>query len=103
VRYWTRRSEPRWRAAVLGGEWGIESWERLSERQIAGERLVLGLRLVDGVPLEWLERHLAPAQDPGAPVVDRYVEAGLMAVRAGRVALTDRGVLLSDTIFAELI
>jgi hypothetical protein len=36
-------------------------------------------------------------------VVDRYVEAGLMAVRAGRVALTDRGVLLSDTIFAELI
>jgi oxygen-independent coproporphyrinogen-3 oxidase len=103
VRYWTRRSEPRWRAAVLGGEWGIESWERLSERQIAGERLVLGLRLADGVPLEWLERHLAPAQDPGAPVVDRYVEAGLMAVRAGRVALTDRGVLLSDTIFAELI
>jgi len=103
VRYWTRRSEPRWRAAVLGGEWGIQSWERLSERQIAGERLVLGLRLAEGVPLEWLERHLAPAPDPGAQVVDRYVEAGLMAVRAGRIALTDRGVLLSDTIFAELI
>jgi putative oxygen-independent coproporphyrinogen III oxidase len=103
VRYWTRRSEPRWRAAVLGGEWGIESWERLSERQIAGERLVLGLRLAEGVPLEWLERHLASAPDPNAAAVDRYVDAGLMVVRDGRVALTDRGVLLSDTIFAELI
>jgi hypothetical protein len=26
-----------------------------------------------------------------------------MAIRDGRVALTDRGVLLSDTVFAELV
>ena len=58
IRYWTQRSEPRWRAAVLAGGWGIESWERLSERQVAGERLVLGLRLAEGIPREWLERHL---------------------------------------------
>ena len=103
IRYWTRRSEPRWRAAVLAGEWGIESWERLSARQVAGERLVLGLRLAEGVPLEWLERHLAASPGPGAPGVDRYVEAGLMAIRDGRAALTDRGVLLSDTVFAELV
>jgi hypothetical protein len=31
------------------------------------------------------------------------VAAGLLAIRDGRVALTDRGVLLSDTIFAELV
>jgi oxygen-independent coproporphyrinogen-3 oxidase len=103
IRYWTRRSEPRWRAALLAGDWGIEGWERLTERQVAGERLVLGLRLAEGVPLEWLERHLAAAAGPGASAVDRYVSAGLMAVRDGRVALTDRGVLLSDTIFAELV
>ena len=88
---------------MLAGEWGIESWERLSARQVAGERLVLGLRLAEGVPLEWLERHLAAPPGPGAPGVDRYVEAGLMAIRDGRVALTDRGVLLSDTVFAELV
>jgi putative oxygen-independent coproporphyrinogen III oxidase len=103
IRYWTRRSEPRWRAAVLAGQWGIESWERLSERQVAGERLVLGLRLAEGVPREWLERHLAATPGPGTWGVDRYVEAGLMAIRDGRVALTERGVLLSDTVFAELV
>ena len=50
VRYWTQRSEPRWRAAVLAGGWGIEGWERLTERQVAAERIVLGLRLAEGIP-----------------------------------------------------
>src|SRR5262249_7056191 len=58
VRYWTQRSEPRWRSAVLAGGWAIEGWERLSPRQIAAERIVLGLRVTDGVPVAWLERHL---------------------------------------------
>src|SRR5262249_7569252 len=28
LRYWTQRSEPRWRAAVLAGGWAIASWGR---------------------------------------------------------------------------
>jgi len=103
LRYWTQRSEPRWRAAVLAGGWGIEGWERLSPRQVAAERLVLGLRLTEGVPRESFERHLADGASPGRPGLARYVAAGLMAVRDGRVALTDRGVLVSDAIFADLV
>jgi oxygen-independent coproporphyrinogen-3 oxidase len=103
VRYWTQRSEPRWRTAVLGGAWAIESWERLTERQVAAERLVLGLRLAEGIPIEWLERHLADTPDRGATALARYEAAGVMVVRDGRVALTDRGVLISDAIFAELV
>ena len=103
LRYWTQRSEPRWRAAVLAGGWGIESWERLSERQVAAERIVLGLRLVEGIPVEWLARHLADEVDTGASVIARYLAAGVMTVRDGRAALTDRGVLVSDAIFAELV
>ena len=103
LRYWTQRSEPRWRAAVLAGGWGIEGWERLSPRQVNAERLVLGLRLAEGVPLEWLEQHLAAGARPGGPDIARYLSAGVMAIRDGRLALTDRGVLLSDTIFAELV
>jgi oxygen-independent coproporphyrinogen-3 oxidase len=103
VRYWTRRSEPRWRTAVLGGGWAIESWERLSERQVAAERIVLGLRLAEGIPLVWLERHLAGSPGGRVAGIERYLVAGVMAVQDGQVALTDRGVLLSDTIFAELV
>ncbi len=102
LRYWTQRSEPRWRAAVLAGDWGIEGWERLSERQVSAERLVLGLRLAEGIPLTWLERHLGGPGE-GQAGIARYLAAGVMAVRDGRIMLTDRGVLLSDTIFAELV
>jgi putative oxygen-independent coproporphyrinogen III oxidase len=103
LRYWTQRAEPRWRAAVLAGGWAIEGWERLSARRVAAERLVLGLRLAEGVPRESLERHLAEGARSGTPGLARYLAAGLMAVRDGQVALTDRGVLVSDTIFAELV
>jgi oxygen-independent coproporphyrinogen III oxidase len=103
LRYWTQRSEPRWRAAILGGGWPITGWERLSQRQVTAERLILGLRLVDGVPREVLERHLADIASPPTPGLARYIAAGLMAVRDGRVALTDRGVLVSDAIFADLV
>jgi oxygen-independent coproporphyrinogen-3 oxidase len=103
VRYWTQRSEPRWRAAALAGRWAIDGWERLSERQVATERIVLGLRLAEGIPVEWLERHLAGAPGGAGAALDRYEAAGVVTVRDGRLALTDRGVLVSDTIFAELV
>ena len=103
VRYATRRAEPRWRAAALAGEWTIETWERLTERQVAAERIVLGLRLAEGIPAEWLERHLADAPGGGPRALARYEAAGVLALRRGRLALTDRGVLISDTLFAELV
>jgi oxygen-independent coproporphyrinogen-3 oxidase len=103
VRYWTQRSEPRWRTAVRDGRWAIEGWERLTERQIAAERLVLGLRLAEGVPVAWLEGHLADAPGGAGAVLARYEAAGVLAVHEGRLALTDTGVLVSDTIFAELV
>jgi oxygen-independent coproporphyrinogen-3 oxidase len=99
VRYANERSEPRWRAAVLAGRWPVERWERLTARQIAGERLFLGLRLAEGVPLAWVEAHLANA---GA-VLDRYLAGGILAARDGRLVLTERGVLVSDTVLAELV
>ncbi|HEX2500736.1 MAG TPA: radical SAM family heme chaperone HemW [Methylomirabilota bacterium] len=103
VRYWTQRSEPRWRAGALAGRWVINGWERLSERQVAAERIVLGLRLAEGIPVQWLERHLAGVPDGPGAVLARYEAAGIATVRDGRLALTDRGVLVSDAIFAELV
>jgi oxygen-independent coproporphyrinogen-3 oxidase len=103
IRYWTQRSEPRWRTAVRGGSWAIEGWERLTERQIAAERIILGLRLAEGIPVEWLEGHLADAPGGVHAALTRYEAAGVLAVRDGRLSLTDRGVLISDTVFAELV
>jgi oxygen-independent coproporphyrinogen-3 oxidase len=99
LRYANERSEPRWRAAVLAGRWPVERWERLTPRQVAGERLVLGLRLAEGVPRAWIDGHPGPAW----ATIERFAAAGVVSLRDDRVALTDRGVLVSDALLAELV
>jgi oxygen-independent coproporphyrinogen-3 oxidase len=61
------------------------------------ERFFVGLRLAEGIrprPEEW-RRFEAPIQ--------RFVDEGLLAREGERLRLTDRGVLLSNEVFAEFI
>jgi oxygen-independent coproporphyrinogen-3 oxidase len=97
------RAQTRYRAALEAGDWPVERWERLSPTQVDGERIVLGLRLAEGVPLAWLTAHFEGRAGRLASLLDRYVEAGVLRADEGRVALTDRGVLLSDSVFADLV
>jgi oxygen-independent coproporphyrinogen-3 oxidase len=96
------RSRSRYAAALEAGHWPIERWERLRDDQVEGERLVLGLRLVEGVPRAWLEARL---ESPGraSRILRDYLDAGLLELRDDRIALTSPGVLVSDAIFAELV
>ncbi len=71
----------------VGGE------ESLSEDERRLERLLLGLRTAEGVPEEWVG---------GAARADDFVAQGLAARRAGRIALTDRGMLLANELVLEL-
>jgi oxygen-independent coproporphyrinogen III oxidase len=103
ARFGNERSEPRYRAALAAGRWPVAWRETLSPAQVRGERIMLGLRLADGIPRGWLEAHLAAEPARLARVLERYVGGGLLDVRDGRLALSRRGVLLSDTIFADLI
>jgi oxygen-independent coproporphyrinogen III oxidase len=107
LRFATFRSRTRYAAILAAGGWPIERWERLSLDQIEGERLVLGLRLAEGVPRTWLEARLAGGHGGnghgGAEALARYLDAGVLRLEGDRLALTDRGVLVSDAIFAELV
>ena len=63
----------------------------------AEERFFVGLRLTDGIcpePAEWA-RFQAPIQ--------RFLDEGLLAQEGGKLRLTNRGVLLSNEVFAEFI
>jgi oxygen-independent coproporphyrinogen-3 oxidase len=70
----------------------------------ARERIVLGLRLAEGVAREELESWIAGAEDTTLP--DDYAswqEAGLLAVSPDRVRLTERGFLLSNEILCRFV
>jgi oxygen-independent coproporphyrinogen-3 oxidase len=102
VRYANAKAVPRYAAAVEDGALPIETSERLTRAQALAETLFLALRTADGAPRDALERRVA-----ATPALRRRVEAwvaeGLMAIDGPRVRLTERGFLVSDALFVELL
>ncbi|MBI3455638.1 MAG: radical SAM family heme chaperone HemW [Candidatus Rokubacteria bacterium] len=102
ARFGNVRAHTRYRAALAAGRWPIAWQERLTPRQVRAERIMLGLRLREGVPRAWLEVQFADAPARLARILDRYLAAGVLEARDGRLALTSRGVLLADSVAADL-
>lgn len=83
-----------WLAPIDAGEVVVEDLEALGEADIREERLLLGLRLREGVDAGLVE---------GRPeLVRELVSAGLLRREGGRLAATVDGWLLLDQIVARL-
>jgi oxygen-independent coproporphyrinogen-3 oxidase len=102
VRYGNVKPVARYCATLEAGALPIDTAERLTPRQQLGERLILGLRLSDGVPRAWLDERLA-ADATLARTVTACLKAGLLAERDGRIAVTETGFLVSDALFVDLL
>jgi oxygen-independent coproporphyrinogen-3 oxidase len=102
VRYSNVKPTPRYCAEVEAGRLPIDAFERLDAGQARAEELILGLRLSDGVPREWLDARTADAPALQRRVAD-WRERRLLADAGGRVRLTEAGFLLSDALFVDLL
>ena len=79
---------------------GWDETEALSPLAAAEERLLLGLRITEGVPLADVD---VLNLDPTSPRVLVLVEAGLIDIDATRIRATPAGRLVLDRLLAELI
>ena len=70
VRYANAKATPRYCEPLEDGVLPVDSFEGLTPRQHLAERLMLGLRLADGVPAAWLEERLAGDEPLGQRVAD---------------------------------
>lgn len=69
-----------------------------------GEALILGLRLTPGVALDELERRIGSALPEALQAtLQEFEKQGILERLRGRLRLTRRGQLLSDSLFAELV
>jgi len=102
VRYGNTKPLARYCALVEEHRLPIDTSERLTHRQALGERLILGLRMVDGVPAAQLAERTAADTDLAARV-ETWRERGLLKIDGGRASLSEEGFLLSDTLFVELL
>lgn len=71
--------------------------ETIHSATAAAERVMLGLRLDDGVPLR------SAAEPPLADAYDWAVSSRLLAASGDRIVLTTRGRLLSNELFTRLV
>jgi coproporphyrinogen III oxidase-like Fe-S oxidoreductase len=103
VRYGNVKPVERYGAMVAGGEPPVGTHETLTPRQRRAERLILGLRLGDGVPAAWLDERAALGPARLQTTLAAWRERGLVVDREGRVCLTEAGFLLSDALFIDLL
>lgn len=95
VRYGNVKPVERYCAALEAGSLPLGTHEVLTPAQRKAEKVILGLRLSDGVPLAGLE--------DARSLVETWASLGLLEVAGDRCRLTEAGFLLSDSLFVQLL
>ncbi len=103
VRYVNVKPVERYCTLVESGAIPVGSHETLTPRQRLAERLILGLRVSDGIPPSWITERLALEAGRLARTLESWRSAGLLVDEATRVRLTEAGFLVSDALFTELL
>ncbi|MCW5645722.1 MAG: coproporphyrinogen III oxidase [Sphingopyxis sp.] len=92
-------------AAVERNGHGLKVESDLPAHERATEAMLMGLRLTEGVDLARIEVRSGLARDAfvDADAVARLVRQGLMGADGDRLAVTDDGILLLDSILSEVV
>ncbi len=78
--------------------------EQLSTEAALRETVVMGLRMTTGVSLQGLLRRFkVDIADYYGPVLVRLVDQGLVTIEQEHLRLTDQGMLLANSVMAELV
>ena len=104
IRETNHRSTSTYLKRVLQGESPVAEREQLDDEQRARERLIFGLRRLAGVDKQAFYdcTGFEISALAGKPIA-QYVELGLLQDHAGRIRLTRNGLLVSDSLWPELL
>ena len=101
-RFQNPRARPAWAKAV--GEGQLPVPERLAELESRRETLWLGLRRLDGVSrAAWMRRFGDTPETAFPGEIRELRQLGLLADRAGRLRLTERGILFADEVLLRFV
>ena len=98
------RSTTTYLKRIRRGDSPVAQREKLDTRQRAHERLIFGLRRMEGVQRQAFAAQSGMELDAVAgSAIARMVELGMLADDGDRVRLTREGLLVSDAIWPELL
>jgi oxygen-independent coproporphyrinogen-3 oxidase len=76
----------------------------VGEGEAARERIFLGLRLSEGVPVEWIETFAAGGEDVRLWAdYESWIEEGILEREDDRVCFTERGYLVSNEVLSRFV
>ena len=96
VRWWNVKHPGRYAERVAQGGLPVAGWEALTAEERYTERVMLGVRLRSGLPLDALDAE-------GRAASEEVVADGLADIHDGLLILTDRGRLLADGVVRSLL
>ncbi|MEM7625931.1 MAG: coproporphyrinogen-III oxidase family protein [Planctomycetota bacterium] len=76
--------------------------EELGPDGRVGERLMLGLRLAEGLDLAWIDEHVGP-DDRRRHEIDHLIELDMLERSATHLRLTRSGLFVADSVIAKLL
>jgi oxygen-independent coproporphyrinogen-3 oxidase len=76
--------------------------EHLPADQSIGEQLMLRLRMLEGVPIRWLDNHLQP-DDPRRQTIREMTRLGMLEITPERLRLSRNGLFVADTVIGKLL
>jgi oxygen-independent coproporphyrinogen-3 oxidase len=98
------RSTTTYLRRVFSGASPVAEYETLSAEDRARERLVFALRRTDGVKRTWFrEQSGYSADELAGDVLRRFVQWGLLTDDGTTLRLTRRGLLVSDSMWPEIL
>lgn len=103
-RWWNLRLPREYIASLERGDRVVEGEERLSAGARAGEALMLGLRLAEGIAVDgYAERFGRRALESRNGTLSSLQSQGLVEQAGGRLRLTTRGTLLANDVLCRLL
>ncbi|MEX1039905.1 MAG: radical SAM family heme chaperone HemW [Pirellulaceae bacterium] len=104
VRETNHRSTTTYIKKVLAGESPIAERDALTPEQRARERLVFGLRRVEGIDIERFAAEVGfSVENLAAKEIENFVTWGLIEREGNQLRLTREGLLLSDSVAVALL
>ncbi len=102
-RRWSNERLPERYIAAVGSGNAVGGGEDLSYETAAGEFVFLGLREHAGIDPAAFHARFGRSVEAVFPIVATFCADGLLARRDGRLALSERGLLVADSIFAAFV